>query len=216
MIVMKLKYFSLFFSIIGILILYSISKLSQIPVIELYEMSDYEGKQVTIKGIVSEYHFSKQGNQIIKIKDGNESATIFIEEKTDIEHGDKIQASGEVQKYGNSWELIINENRYLKILKKWNNISCPLWQLAENPSKYLDLNVNITGYIESISNAYFYIVDLENNYSLIVYYKLLKNITIVPGQKVNVLGKFSFEKEKFRYQLELSEDKHNIIYIDTE
>jgi len=213
---MKLKYFSLFFSITGILLLYLISKLSQIPLIELNEMSDYEGKQVIIEGIVTEYQFSKQGNQIIQIKSDNSTAIIFVEGETDVEYGDKIRAVGEVQKYGTDWELIVNNINFVKTLKKWHNTSIPLWQLAESPSKYLNLNVNVTGHIESISNTYFYIVDLEKKHSLIVFYKLLKNITIVPGQEVIVLGKFSFDKEKFRYRIELSEEPHDIIYIKQE
>lgn len=213
---MKLKYFSLFISIIGILILYLIAKLSQIPLIELNEMSEYEGKQVILEGLVDEYQFSKQGNQIIQIKDDNDTAIIFIDGETEIEHGDIIQAIGEVQKYGSDWELIVSNINYIKILKKWQNNSIPLWQLAENPLKYLNLNVNVTGHIESISNAYFYIVDLEKNHSLIVFYRLSKNITIHPGQKVNVLGKFSFDKEKFRYQIELCEEQHDVLYTTQE
>jgi hypothetical protein len=213
---MKLKYFSIFFSIAGILILYIISKLSQIPLIELSEMPDYEGRQVILEGVVSEYRFSKQGTQLIHIKKGNDTAIIFNEGETEIEQGDTIQAVGEVHKYRSDWELIVSNNNYIKILKKWHNASISLWQLAENPSKYLNLNINVTGYIESISNAYFHIVDLEKNHSLIVYYKLLKNISIIPGQKVNVLGKLSFDKEKFRYQIVLYEEQHNIIYTKQE
>ena len=213
---MKLKYFSLFVSIIGILILYLIAKLSQIPLIELNEISEYEGRQVILEGVVNEYQFSKQGNQIIQIKNGNDTAVIFIEGETEIEQGDTIQAIGEVQKYGSDWELIVDNINYVKILKKWQNKSIPLWQLAEKPLNYLNLNVNITGYIESISNTYFYIVDLERNHSLIVFYRISKNITIHPGQKVNVLGKFSFDKEKFRYQIGLCEEQHDIIYTTQE
>lgn len=213
---MKLKHFSLFFSIAGILILYLISKLSQIPLIELNEMPDYEGKQVILEGIVYEFQYSKQGNQIIQIKECNDTAIVFIEGKSDIDHGDRIQAIGEVQKYGRDWELIVSNNCNIKILKKWQNSSIPLWQIAENPLKYLNLNVNVTGHIESISNAYFYIVDLEKKHSLIVFYALAKNISIIPGQKVNILGKFSFDKEKFRYQLEISDEQHDIFYLDKE
>jgi hypothetical protein len=213
---MKLKHFSLFFSIAGILILYLISKLSQIPLIELNEMPDYEGKQVILEGIVYEFQFSKNGNQIIQIKECNDTAIVFIEGKSDIDHGDRIQAIGEVQKYGKDWELIVSNNCNIKILKKWQNSSIPLWQIAENPLKYLNLNVNITGYIESISNAYFYIVDLEKKHSLIVFYALAKNISIIPGQKVNILGKFSFDKEKLRYQLEIYDEQHNIFYLNKE
>jgi len=68
-----------------------------------------------------------------------------------------------------------------------------LCQLADNPLEYLGLNVNVTGHIESISNVYFYLVDVEEKYSLIVFYNNFENITIHPGQKVNISGKFTFD-----------------------
>ena len=193
-----------------------LSKLSQLPIIDLYELPDYEGKEVIIKGIVTEHYLTRYGSRVINIKDQNASATIFVETKTDVEYGDKVQVTGEVQKYRDEWSVVVNDNRFVKILKKWDNVSFPLWQLAENPTKYLDLNVNVTGYIESVSNAYFYLVDLEKNHSLIVFYKLTKNTTIFPGQKVSISGKFSFDEENFRYQLELCEEKHGITPLKQE
>ena len=192
---MKLKYFSILFSIIGIVLLYIISKFSQAPVILLSEIPDYEGKQVTIKGIVREHHTTKFGSQIIKLTDDNFSVEIFLEGKIEVEFGDKIQATGEVQNYKDTWELIVNDFRKLQILNKWNNISFPLWQIAENPTRYLNINVNVTGYIESVSNAYFLLVDLERKHSLIIYYSISKNITLYPGQKICASGIFTFDEK---------------------
>jgi hypothetical protein len=213
---MKLKHFSLLFSILGVLLLYFISELSQPPFIEIQEMSSYEGKQVVLEGTVLSYRTTNHGGQIITVSGNNSTATIFLEGNIDAEYGDRIQATGEVQKYKDEWELIVNNNRFVKILQKWQNISNPLWQLAENPSRYLGLNINVSGHVESISNAYFYLVDIEEKHSLIVFYKLSENITIHPGQKVSVLGKFTFDEENFRYQLELSDEKHGITPLGRE
>ncbi len=207
---MKLKYFSMIFAIIGILVLYMLSKFSQAPIILISEIHDYEGKQVTLKGIVTEHHLTKFGSQIIKISDNNSSVEIFLEGKIDLEYGDKIQATGEVQNYKDTWELIVNDIRQLQILKKWHNVSFPLWQIAENPTKYLNINVNVTGYIESVSNAYFLLVDIERKHSLIIYYTLSKNITLYPGQKICASGKFTFDEKNFRYMLDICEENHGI------
>ena len=207
---MKLKYFSMAFSIIGIFLLYLISKFSQAPIILLSEIPDYEGKQVTIKGIVREHHTTKFGSQIIKITDDNFSVEIFLEGKIEVEFGDKIQATGEVQNYKDTWELIVNDFRKLQILNKWNNVSFPLWQIAENPTRYLNINVNVTGYIESVSNAYFFLVDLERKHSLIIYYSISKNITLYPGQKIYASGIFTFDEKNFRYMLDICEENHGI------
>lgn len=211
---MKMKYFSILFAVAGIFFLYFLSQLSQPPYIEIKEMKNYDGKQVIVEGIVTDYKLTKQGNQIITIDDKNTKTTVFVEGKTEVEYGDKIRVTGSVQKYENNWEIVIDNNRLLKIVEKWHSISFPLWQLAENPTKYLNLNVNVTGILESSSNAFFYLIDSERGYSIIVFYDLSRNITIIPGQKVCVLGKFSFDEENFRYQLNIFEEKHKIIFME--
>jgi hypothetical protein len=213
---MRLKHYSLIFSIAGILVLYLLSKLAQLPIIELHELSDYEGKEVTIKGIVTEHYITRYGSQIINIEDQNASATIFVEKKTDVEYGDKVQVTGEVQKYRDEWSVVVNDNRFIKILKKWDNVSFPLWQLAENPSRYLNLNVNVTGFVEFVSNSNFYLVDIEKKHSLIIFYSLARNFTIYPGQKISALGRFSFDEENFRYKLDICDEKHAIYPLDIE
>lgn len=213
---MKLKHFSLLFSVIGILLLYFLSRLSQPPVVAIEELQKYEGKQVIVYGIVTGYQETGQDSQIIKIKEGNATVTLFVSGAIELEFGDKLKATGEVQKYKDTWEIIIEDTRLVEIVEKWNNLSFPLWQLAQNPARYLDLNVNVTGYIESISNAYFYLVDLEEKYSLIVFYRISENVTIYTGQKVNILGKFSFDEENFRYQLELCDEMHRVFLVDQE
>ena len=213
---MKLKYFSLVFSIIGILLLYFLSKLTQPPLVGINELPDFDGKQVIVKGIVKDYSSSRFGSQNIIIEDNNFSATIYLEGKIDVEYGDQIQAIGDVEKYKDGWEIIVNNKQFVKIIRKWDNISFPIWQLAKNPQRYLGVNVKINGFVESISNTNFYIVDIENKHSIIVFYSSSKNITIYPGQRVNVSGKFTFDEKNFRYQLELFDEKHGITEISEE
>ena len=73
---MKLKYFSLAFSISGILVLYLLSRLSHPAIIDIYELPNYEGKQVTIEGIVTEYYLTRYGSQVISIEEQNASAKV--------------------------------------------------------------------------------------------------------------------------------------------
>lgn len=213
---MKLKHFSLLFSVIGILLLYFLSRLSQPPVVAIDELQKYEGKEVIVYGIVTSYRATGQDSQIIKIKEGNATVTLFVSGAIELEFGDKLKVTGEVQKYKDAWEIIIEDTRLIEVAEKWNNVSFPIWQLAQNPARYLDLNVNVTGHIESISNTYFYLVDLEEKHSLIVFYRISENVTIYPGQKVNILGKFSFDEENFRYQLEICDERHRIFLVDQE
>lgn len=205
-----LKHYSLIFSVIGILVLYFLLKTSQSTMISINEISKYEGKQVTIEGTVLEHHLTKYGSQIIEIENDNATTTVFIEGKIELEFGDKIQATGEIQKYEGEWEVVVNSINMVKIIEKWKNSSFPLWQLAENPNKYLGLNVNVSGYIDYISNSYFYLSDFDRKYSLPVFYTLVENLTISPGLKISVYGQFLFDEENFRYKLELNQKIHRI------
>lgn len=208
---MQLKYFSLIFSIAGIILLYFLSTLTQPVLIEIHEIPEYEGKQVIVEGTVMEHHVTSYGSQIITIANDNATTTVFVEGKTDVEHGDKIQVTGKVQKYKGDWEIVVSNVRFVDIIQKWQNITFPLWQLAENPTKYVGLNVNVTGRIDTVYDAYFYLVDPEEKHSIIVFYNPSEyNTSFYPGQKVHVAARFAFDEEDFRYKLEASEEIHNI------
>lgn len=207
---MKLKYFSLIFSIAGIILLYFLSTLSQPIIIELYEIPEYEGKQVIVEGIVTEHHTTSYGSQIITIESDNATVIVFAEGETNVEYGDTIQVTGKVQKYKGDWEIVVDNERFIKIVQKWSNITFPLWQLAENPAKYDGLNVNVTGFVDMVYDAYFYLVDSEEEYSVIVFYNPSEQDALYPGQKVNVAARFIFDVEDLRYKLEISEDIHSI------
>lgn len=213
---MKLKYFSVIISIIGIAFLYFLSTLSQPVLIELSEIPEYENKRVIVEGIVKEHHVTSYASHIITIEDSNASTIVFVEEETEIEYGDEIQAIGTVQKYKGEWEIVVSSERFIKILEKWQNITFPLWQLAQNPTKYEGLNVNVTGYIDAVYVNYFYLTDTDGEYSIIVFYTPSENITIFPGQKVNIAAQFIFDKEDFRYKLVISEKLHGISRSDGE
>lgn len=206
---MNLKKMSIIFATSGTLFLYFLSILSEPVMVDIADLPKYEGKKVTTEGIVSEYFTTKYASQMITIRGNNSTAVVYLEGTCDVEYGDKIQATGEVQKYMDDWEVIV-ENKNLKIVEKWNNISFPIWQLAQNPARYLGLNVNVSGYIESIFDSYFYIIDIENKHSLVVFYKDYMGISLYPGKKVCISAKFLFDEKNLRYKLELCDENHGI------
>lgn len=206
---MNIKGYSILLSIIGIATLYFISTLSQPVQIELQEIPNYENKKITTEGSVKDFYTTKYGNQIITIKNNNFSAVVFAETEIDIEPGDIIKTTGKVQKYQNTWEIIVDNNRQISILKKWENTSIPLWYLSQKPSKYLDINVNITGFVDSIFENHIRLTDNEGKYFLLVFFDTYNN-KVYPGREVNIRGKFTYDKDNFRYILILSNEKHNI------
>ena len=209
---MKLKHFSLIFSVIGIACLYFLSTLSQPISIELKNVSKYEDKSVIVEGIVTEYYLTSFGSQIITIESDNASTIVFLEGKADVEYGDKIQATGKVQKYKGDWEIVVDNVDFVKVIQKWQNISMPLWQLSMSPTKYEGLNVNVTGYVDTIYDTYFYLNDLKGNYSIIVFCDPSK-YNIHPGQKISVAAKFTFNPEEFRYRLDVLDETQSIFLL---
>ena len=213
---MELKYFVILLSIICISLLYFLSTLSQPAVIDLHEIPNYEGKQVIVEGIITEYRTTTYGGQIIEIKDIESSykATIFVEEEAFVEYGDKIQVTGKVQKYKDEWEIVVNNARFVEILEKWDNITFPLWPLAENPDKYVGININITGVIDRVYDSYFYLVDEEELYTIAVYFDTPEFYNFSQGDKVCVRARFVYDTETLRFVLNVNEETHNICVIE--
>ena len=211
---MELKYFVILLSVSSIIFLYFLSTLTQPIIIDLYEIPDYEGKQVIVEGLVIAHRITTYGGQIIEIQDPkSENVTetiLFVEEETPVEYGDRIQATGIVQKYKGDWEIVVNNKKFIKILQKWSNITFPLWQLAENPNKYIGTNVNVTGFIDRIYDSYFYLVDSEDKYTVAVYYDSTKFYNFSQGDTAYIGARFVYDSETLRFILSAKEDTHYI------
>jgi hypothetical protein len=209
---MKLKQLSLIFAITGTLLLYFLSLLSKPVVIDLIEIPNYEGKKIITQGIVKEYFTTKYASQMITIKDENFSAIVYVEGTTDVEYGDKISVTGEIQKYKEDWEIMVSDKKNLQILEKWENISLPVRALSRQPLRYIDLNVNVTGVIDVIYNSFFNLVDLEANTVVPVYFDYYQGANISSGKKVVIFAKFLFDEQQLRYKLVLCDEKHGVFY----
>jgi len=207
---MKLKHLSVLFSIAGILFLYFISTLTQPVLISLAEIPEYEDKQVIVEGTVTDYQDTTYGSQIITIEDDNISVSVFIEGNIGVDYGDTIQATGKVQKYNDGWEIVVDNERLVNILQKWQNISIPILQLAKNPTKYVGLNINVTGHVDMIYDSYFYLIDADELYSLFVSCNPLLYGALNPGEPVNVAGQFTYNEEEIRYTLILCKEIHGV------
>jgi DNA/RNA endonuclease YhcR with UshA esterase domain len=210
---MRLKHFAVMFALTGTLLLYFISTLAQPTIIKLDQIPKFEGKNVIATGIVAEYYTTQYGSQLITIREYNTSVTVFLEGEVDLEYGDKIQAIGQVQKYEETWEIIVENIKDIKILEKWKNVSFPVWQLAQRPTKYLGLNVNVSGWVDAVYDKYFHLKDAENNNTLLVFYNT--NPFLYSGKSVFVSGKFLFDEQNLRYILVVSEEGHGV-FLKTE
>jgi len=210
---MKFKYYPVILSVIGIIFLYFLAEVTEPPFVELQKIQEHEGKKVTTTGYVKNYYLNTYDNQIIEIENNNYSIKIFNMEPTELEYGDFIQVTGVVQRYKGEWEVLVENKNFIKTIQKWKNISHPIWELAQNPIKYLNQNVNVTGYIDLVYDDYFYLKDLNQKYSLIVFYNDSKSLSA--GQEVCVLGRFLFDEKNLCYKIEISSKKHGVFLYYT-
>jgi len=207
---MNLKKYSIFFSVVGIISLYLLSCFCKPSYIDISKASEFEGKQIITKGTVKDIIESKFKNQIITIQHRNSSIKVFSEEKTKVEYGDLIEVTGKVQKYDDTWEIVVENRENINILKKWSNISLPLWQIALNPDGYLGLNVKVRGYIDNIYNSFFYLRDIETEHTIIISYEGEKSLYLKPGNEVIVKGIFSYDGTNLRYLIKICEKTHGL------
>jgi hypothetical protein len=214
---MKFKYIVIVISLVSLFVLYLLSTLSQPTTISLSLVPFNEGKEVVVKGIVTNYQTTTYGSQLISIRDvnsTNESTIIlYIEGEFPVEYGDIIQANGIVQQYNNNWELTVSNPRFIIVLQRWGDRPFPVWQLAQNPTKYVDTNVNVTGLISTLSSSSFYLHDTEGNYVLPVSFPHSSESLFSQGDLVAVKARFLYNQETFSYQLKVADTTQGIIVL---
>ncbi|RLF39397.1 MAG: hypothetical protein DRN12_07055 [Thermoplasmata archaeon] len=205
---LSLKYSSLFFSLIGLTTLFYISITLQPIYITLDDIPNYEGREVIVRGIVVSYNPTDYG-EIISIRDNNTTIPVFLKGEIFLHPGDSIEVIGSVEKYNDKWEINVDDPKYISILSTWENYSTPLWEVAEHPSNYIDLNLNVTGYVDSIYDKWLILSD--GNYSILVTFNHLpENISLYHGKKVLLHAYFTYDSTTARYKFEIKSREHFI------
>jgi uncharacterized protein YdeI (BOF family) len=210
---MKFKYLIILIAIASLVALYLLSLVSQPVLVSLSDLSTYNGQQVIVQGSVTDYRTTTFGSQIITIRDpknSTNSVALYIEGEIMVEYGDTIQAIGEIQQYKEQWEISVNNPQFVTILQKWNNQSFPLWQLAENPEKYLSTNVNITGIVTQKHESSFILTDPAGKYTIDVSYDPSCPHQFSKEDSVTVAARFYYEPKTLQYILKATESNHGI------
>ena len=204
---LSLKYLSTLSSIVGLAILFYLSTTLQPIPTPLEDISKYEGRQVIINGLVIHYSTSNYG-EIIDIRQNNTTIPVFLDGFITLNSGDYIQIIGTVQHYNDKWEINVDNPKLISIISNWKNISTPLWEIAEYPSRFIGLNLNITGYIDNIYDKWFILSD--GNHSILVTFNHLENISLYTGKKILMHAYFTYDSSNTRYKFEIKSKDHFI------
>lgn len=214
---MKFKQLIILIAISSLLLLYGVSLISQPTQVELSSLSDYNGQQVVVQGIVTMYRTTTFGSQLITIrgddiKEG--TAVIYIDGEVPVEYGDKIQAVGQVQRYKNQWEITVANPQRITILQTWRNQTIPLRQLAENPQRYLNTNVNVTGILSQKQSSSFQLTEQGQLYSLAVRCPPSALASVSENDTIAILGRFVYDPCFFHFILEITGNTHAIMNVE--
>jgi len=195
-----LKYLILVFAIFGVILLYTFS-LYQQPIIltSIASLKDFEGKEVTLSGTILDYSTTNYGSQLITIQSNSTQLTIFSDTILPCRVGDEIKATGTIQEYKNSWELILSNPKAATIISTWKNKTTTIKQIAEHPKDYINIPLNISGYIDILYDNIIYIKDNSSQYTvpLIPPSKSIPK----PGDNVYVHAELSYDPTHLRYIL---------------
>lgn len=194
------KYITLCLSIVGVIILYTLS-LSQQPIIlnSIESIEEYNGKEVTLTGKIKDHTTTNYGNQIITIQCNSTELTIFSETPLQIHNGDTLQATGTIQKYKDTWELIVSNPQAATIVSTWQNKTTDIKDLAQHPKNYLNIPLNLTGYIDSTYDSLLYLNDATGNYTI----PLIAPTNTIPetGSHVYFQATLTYDPSHLRYIL---------------
>ena len=215
---MKFKYLVVVLSLISLVVLYLISGLSQPTIVPFSKIPANEGKQVVIQGIVAGYQTTTTGSTLVTLRNNDTTntttITLYIEGQLALEYGDIVQVSGTVQQYNNQWELAVTNPQSVMVLQRWGNRSFPLWQLAQNPTRYVDTNVNVTGVVGTVFSSGFTLLDPAGASSVPVSFTHSSTVPFSKGDQVSVKAQFLYDEETLSYRLKATDTADAILVLE--
>lgn len=182
---------SAIFAISSLSILFILSNMVSPEKISLTELRNYEGDIVVVEGIVKDIYPTSGGNTVLILVDESGEGKVFAYGKREIFIGDKIEVIGRVQRYREEFEVIAD--RISKLESK--TVEVKIWQLAEDPEKFLNRYVNVTGKVREIKRDF---VEIEDDGYTI---RATKPLIGEPseGDEIWVKGKLLYSPKELRY-----------------
>ncbi|HDS44695.1 MAG TPA: hypothetical protein ENN68_01115 [Methanomicrobia archaeon] len=161
----------LFFSVLGIVILYGVSLLMVPQTVPLDEVARYEGASVRTRGVVTDVSVTEQGYVQLRLAANQTSLLLFVIPSDqsgivrDLSYGDEVVAEGRVQVYRGEYELVTAEHAIAKVNTSANRILF-VPQLAREPERFEGTRIRLAGTVEDLYTSVLYIADGTGTYRL--------------------------------------------------
>lgn len=186
-------------SLVGLVALFIIASLTEPVVISPANISSYEGRDVMIRGTVTDLYMTKYGGGILEVTAGKSRAKVFIEDfSKQVNYGDTIKVTGKVRKYKGDYEVVTLNDRSIQVVSHENKSSMFLQSLADDPMSYEGKNIRVMGYVDRVYEKSFYLRD--GDYSL----KVISDVKPNESEKIIADGLLVYDEDDMRYVLRLN------------
>ena len=192
---MKRAEVSTIFAISGLVLLSIISSFVSPERVYLADLEKHEGDVVLAEGTIVDIDIMSGGNTIMTLVDESDEGRIFAYGGKDVFVGDRVEVIGRVQRYRDEIEIVVD--RISKLESRVAEVK--IWQLAENPRKYLDSYVNVSGYVRKLEEDFMEIED--NDHRITITTPLIGDRNISEGDKIWLKGKFLYNPNKLSYYI---------------
>lgn len=123
------------FAVVGIIVLYSISSLSEPEHVRLDEIPDHVGDDVIVQGVVIDQETTVRGDAELLIYSDMTTLEVVIEDFDKyIEINRMIKIQGEVREFRDQYELVAVTDSSLEVIGEYETELVPLSDIEE----YLD------------------------------------------------------------------------------
>ncbi len=135
---LSFAHFAIIFAVVGIVVLYFISTLSEPPEIRLDEVGDYVGEDVVVKGVVLDYELTVRNDAKLLIYGDNTTLKVKLEDCTkQININDRIKLQGEVREFRNEYELVAVTDNSIEVIGRHQVELVAFNELANHESQYI-------------------------------------------------------------------------------
>ena len=204
------------FSVLGISALYALSTISTPPIVPLDKISTHRENFVRVRGILTEIHFTKQGNAILRVENLSQSVQVFVPRggvsgvgsassagvgsaKLNLSLGDEVEVEGIVKLFDGIYEIVAED------IHKLRSSEFPAFsvsQVSSQPQDFVGRKIRVVGCVKRTYKRVFYLCDCNDSFGeMRVLLNFERGAKIERGAKVAIEGYLRYNPEGMRYEL---------------
>ncbi len=217
-------------TLLGLVALYFLALQTQVPKVSLEELEDYEDQRVKVEAHLTAFEPLEDGSGKLRVSENNASAEVFLETGADelsFRPGDRLLLTGTVQRYQERLELMVEGPADISVLEEGKAEEVFLTFLAQEPWRYQDTQVRLSGEVKYNISHYrfqdddegeaeefitFFMADNQGRYSLKVRVEARvtdgasweRALKLGPGSSVELSGILRYSSSDLRYYLDIS------------